>query len=109
MCVVSALDESVHHISEAFARLIGEAVVADVVQSDACIIGHFHAALYSDVVVEHIVDAESCGKVDLHMVCNLVGSIAVASAVLALVGRLIGCIVGCFALEEVGASVFAVP
>ena len=109
MCVVSALDESVHHISEAFARLIGQAVVAYVVQSDACIIGHFHAALYSDVVVEHVIDAESCGKVVLYMVCNLVGSIAVASAVLALVGRLIGRVVGCLALEEVSASVFTVP
>ena len=109
ICVVSALDESVHHKSEAFSGLIGETVVADVVQLDAGIAWNFHAALYSDVVIEHIINAEGCGKVILHMVSDLVCGIAVARAVLAHICSLIGCVVGRLTLEEIGSPVFTVP
>ena len=109
MRVVGAPDQSVHDEAEALAGLVGEAVVADVVQADTVIGWHLDTALDANVVMEDVVDAEGGGEVVLHVVGDLVGRIAVARAALAHVGGLPGRIVGRLALEEVGASVLSVP
>ena len=107
--VVGAPDQSVHDESEAFVRLVGEAVVADVMETDARVCRHFHAALDADIGEEDVLDAEGGGEMVLHVVGHLVGGVSVTRAVLAHVGGLPGRIVRCLALKEVGAPVLAVP
>ena len=107
--VVRALDQIVYNETEAFAGLVRETVVADVMQTDARIRGNFHTAFDADVGKQDVVDSKSSCVVVLNVWSHFVSRITVPRAALAHVGGLSGSVVWGFALEEISASVLTVP